>query len=83
MEPNDYDEILDLYEWSASCSGLFIFGTHTLCFQTISEAHPASYPTDNDGPFPEVKRDQGVTLTTHTHLVTRLEMSRSYTSFSP
>jgi hypothetical protein len=29
---------------------------------------------------PEVKRGQGVTLTTHPHLVPRLRMSRSYTS---
>jgi hypothetical protein len=30
--------------------------------------------------FPEVKRDQGVTLTAHPHLGPRSRMSRSYTS---
>jgi hypothetical protein len=32
---------------------------------------------------PGVKRGQGVTLTTHSHLVSRLRMSRSYTSSTP
>jgi hypothetical protein len=32
---------------------------------------------------PGVKRDRGVTLTTHPHLVPRLRMSRSYTSSHP
>jgi hypothetical protein len=35
------------------------------------------------GPFPRVKRDRGVTLTTHPHLVMRSWMSRSYTSSPP
>jgi hypothetical protein len=50
------------------------------CVQTGSEAHPASYPMGTGGSFPGVKRGQGVTLTTHPHLVPRLRMSRSYTS---
>jgi hypothetical protein len=32
---------------------------------------------------PGVKRGRGVMLTTHTHLVPRLRMSRIYTSFPP
>jgi hypothetical protein len=35
------------------------------CVQTISEAHPASYPKGAWGPFPGVKRGRGVTLTTY------------------
>jgi hypothetical protein len=54
------------------------------CFQTGSEAHPASYPMGSGGPFPGGKaRGRGVTLTTHPHLVPRLRMSRSYTSSPP
>jgi hypothetical protein len=34
------------------------------CVQASSEAHPASYPMGIGGPYPEVKRGQGVTLTT-------------------
>jgi hypothetical protein len=52
----------------------------TLCVQTSSEAHPASYPVDNKGPFPEVKCGRRVKLTTHPHLVPRSIMSRSYTA---
>jgi hypothetical protein len=37
----------------------------TLCVQTSSEIHPASYRMGNRSPFPEVKRGRGVTLTTH------------------
>jgi hypothetical protein len=36
-----------------------------LCVQTGSGAHSASYPMDTGGPFPGVKRGQGVRLTTH------------------
>jgi hypothetical protein len=32
---------------------------------------------------PGLKRGLGVTLTTHPHIVPRLRMSRSYTSFPP
>jgi hypothetical protein len=52
----------------------------SLCVQTSCEAQPASCPMGNRGPFPEVKRGQGVTLTTHSHLESRSLMSRSYTS---
>jgi hypothetical protein len=48
-----------------------------------SGAHPASCAMVTRGPFPRVKRGQGVMLTTHPHLVPRLSMSRSYTSSSP
>jgi hypothetical protein len=41
----------------------------TLCVQTGSGAHPASYPMGTGVPFPGgVKRSRGVTLTTHPHL---------------
>jgi hypothetical protein len=47
----------------------------SLCVQTSSEAHPASYPMSiSTG----VKRGRGVTLTTHLHLVPRLRKCRSY-----
>jgi hypothetical protein len=55
----------------------------SLCVQTGSGAHPASYSLGIGGPFPGVKRGRGVTLTTHLHLVPRLSMSRSYTSSPP
>jgi hypothetical protein len=47
----------------------------SLCVQTNSEVHSASYPTGTGGPLPGVKRSQGVTLTTHPHLVSRSRMS--------
>jgi hypothetical protein len=53
------------------------------CIQTGSGAHPASYPMDTGVLSPGVKRGRGMTLTTHTHLVPRLRMSRSYTSSPP
>jgi hypothetical protein len=37
----------------------------SLCVQTGSGSHPASYPMGNGGPFPGVNRGWGVTLTTH------------------
>jgi hypothetical protein len=55
----------------------------SLCAQTCSEAHPASYQMGTGGPFQGVNRGRGVTLTTHPHLVSRSRMSRSYTSFPP
>jgi hypothetical protein len=44
----------------------------SLCVQTISEAHPASYPVGAGGPFPGVKHSRSVTLTIHPHLMQRL-----------
>jgi hypothetical protein len=55
----------------------------SLCVQTSSGAHPASYPMGTGGPFLGVKRGPGVTLTTHLHLVPRSRMSRSYKSSPP
>jgi hypothetical protein len=55
----------------------------SLCVQTSSGAHPASYPMGTGVLSPGVKCGRGVTLTTHPHLVPRLRMSRSYTSSSP
>jgi hypothetical protein len=43
----------------------------SLCVQTGSGAHPASCTMGTGGPFPGGKRDRGVTLTTHPHLVPR------------
>jgi hypothetical protein len=37
----------------------------SLCVQTSSEAHPASYAMGTGDPFPGVKRGQVMTLTTH------------------
>jgi hypothetical protein len=51
----------------------------SLCVQTGSEAHLVSCKIGTMGPFPRAKCDQGVTLTTHPHLVPRSRMSRSYT----
>jgi hypothetical protein len=53
----------------------------SLCVQTTSEAHPASYPINIPGVLSsEVKHGRGVTLTTHIHLVPKLRMIRSYIS---
>jgi hypothetical protein len=54
-----------------------------LCVQTGSEAHPASCTMSTGGPFPGAKRGRGLSLTTHTHVVPRSRMSRSYTSSPP
>jgi hypothetical protein len=55
----------------------------SLCVQTSSEAYPASCTMSTGGPFPGVKRGQGLMLTTHPHLVFKLRMSRSYASSPP
>jgi hypothetical protein len=55
--------------------------TSNLCVQTGSGAHPASCPMGTGIFSSGVKRDRGVTLTTHPRLVPRSLMSRSYTSF--
>jgi hypothetical protein len=55
----------------------------SLCVQTSSGVHPASYPMGTWGPSLGVKCGQGVTVTTHPHLVPRSRMSRSYTSSPP
>jgi hypothetical protein len=55
----------------------------SLCVQTSSVAHPASYTMGTGGLFPGVKCGRGVTLTTHPNLVPRSIMSRSYTSSHP
>jgi hypothetical protein len=51
--------------------------------QTGSGAHPASYTIGIGGPFPGPKRGRSLTLPTHSHLVPRSRMNRSYTSSSP
>jgi hypothetical protein len=51
--------------------------------KSSSEAHPASYPMSNRGPFPDVKSGRSVTLITHPHLMPRSRMSRSYIYFLP
>jgi hypothetical protein len=37
----------------------------SLCVQTGSETHPASYPMGTGGPFPGAKHSRGLTLTNH------------------
>jgi hypothetical protein len=37
----------------------------SLCVQASSEGHQVSYPMGNRDPFPGIKNDRGVTLTTH------------------
>jgi hypothetical protein len=51
----------------------------SLCVQTGSGAHPASYPMSTGVLSLGVKHGWGMTLTTHPHLVLRSRMSRSYT----
>jgi hypothetical protein len=51
----------------------------SLCVQTSSEVHPASYPMGTGDSFP----GPSVTLTTHPNLVPRSRMSRSYISSPP
>jgi hypothetical protein len=48
-----------------------------------SGAHPAPVQWVPEVLSPGVKRGRGVTLTTHSHLVPRSRMSRSYTSSPP
>jgi hypothetical protein len=55
----------------------------SFCVQISYEAHPAYYPMGTRGPFLGVKHDRGMMLTTHTHLLPRSRMSRSYTSSPP
>jgi hypothetical protein len=54
-----------------------------LCVQTGSGAHPASCTMGTRVLSPGLKRGQGMTLTTHTHLVLRYRMSRIYNSSPP
>jgi hypothetical protein len=55
----------------------------SLCVQSSSEPYPASYPMGTGNPSPELKRGQGVTLTTLPHLLPRSIMSMSYTYSLP
>jgi hypothetical protein len=50
----------------------------SLCVQTSSEAHPASYPMGTRGTFPRGKVQPGHN-TSHPHLEPRYRMSRNYT----
>jgi hypothetical protein len=54
----------------------------SLCVQICSGVHPASCTMGIGGHLPVAKHSRGVTLITHSHLVSRSRMSRSYT-FSP
>jgi hypothetical protein len=54
----------------------------SLCVQTSSEAHLSSCPMGTGVLSQGVKRGQGVTPTTHSHLVPRSRISRSYNSSS-
>jgi hypothetical protein len=51
-----------------------------LCVEPSSEAHPVLYPVSTGGLFLRENPAQGMTLTTHSQLVPRSIMSRSYTS---
>jgi hypothetical protein len=53
--------------------------SHSLCVQTGSEAHSASYPIGAGDPFQGIKRGRGVTLIIQPHLVPRSRI-RSYMS---
>jgi hypothetical protein len=55
----------------------------SLCVQTGSGAHPASYTMGTGGCYPRVKHGRGVMLTTHPLLSPRLRKCRSYTSSHP
>jgi hypothetical protein len=55
----------------------------SLCVQTISGAHPASYPMGIGGPFPGGKTRLGCGADDSPPLVPRSWMSRSCTSSSP
>jgi hypothetical protein len=55
----------------------------SLCDQTGSEAHPASYPMGTGGPSPGGKARPGRDPDYSPHLVPRSRMSRSYTSSPP
>jgi hypothetical protein len=55
----------------------------SLCVQSSSEAHPASYSMGPGGPFPGTKRGRKMALTAYTHLELRLRMSRKYASLTP
>jgi hypothetical protein len=52
----------------------------SLCIQTNSEAHPASYTMGTDGTFPGGKARPGHDADHSLHLVPRSVMSRSYSS---
>jgi hypothetical protein len=51
-----------------------------LCVQTGSGARPASWTMGTGFPSSGLKRGRWLTLTTHSHLVPRSRMSRSYMS---
>jgi hypothetical protein len=55
----------------------------SLCVQTGSEAHPASYLTVTVVLSPGVKRGRGVTLASHSHLVPRSRIGKTCTSSPP
>jgi hypothetical protein len=55
----------------------------SLCVQTSSATHPASYPMGTEGPFPGGKARPGRDADHSPHPVYMSRMSRSYTSSSP
>jgi hypothetical protein len=55
----------------------------SLCVQTSSEAHPASYPMGTGGSFSESKERPGRDADHSHHLVLRSRMRTNYTSCSP
>jgi hypothetical protein len=57
--------------------------SRSLCVQTSSEAHPASYPMGAGGPFPGGRARLGRDTDHSPHLVLRSRMSRSDVSSFP
>jgi hypothetical protein len=63
----------------AETIGLFLYIT----FPDRLWGPPSPLYNEYWGPFPGLKRDRGVTLTTHPHLVLKSRMSGSYTWYPP
>jgi hypothetical protein len=53
-----------LDDWGSTAAEAKDFSS-SLCVQTRSEVHPASYTMGTGGPFPGIKHGREVTLTTH------------------
>jgi hypothetical protein len=70
-------------DWATGVRSLAEDFSSRFCAQRSSEAHPASCPMGTVGPFPGGKARQGVTLTTHPHIVPWLRISRSCISSLP
>jgi hypothetical protein len=78
--------VYGLDDWRPATEVRFLAGeedfSSSLCVQTGSRAHPASCTMSTGGHFPGHKARRRVTLATHSHLVPRSRLSRSYTSYT-